>query len=403
MNTYSWRGKNGSGESLFGRIVAENPGEVARRLSGQGVTPIHIGLAEEVAQSAAQAKTVRNIRPNDLLMFTRQMYTITRSSLPLVRGIKGLAASSQHEGLRSILTLIASRLESGQGLSEALTAASGVFDKLYTGLVSVGEATGHLEEVFAQLCAHIERDIETRKKIKSAVRYPIFVISTLIAAFVLVNIFVIPAFASMFQKMNTELPALTKLLMATSELCVNYWPVGLAVTVGGFFVARLFIKTEQGAYWWGKRKLSLPLVGPILLNAYMSRYAYNLSLMHGAGVALRDSLRLCADALGNPYLQEQVNLIRERISTGETLTRTHAQAGIFPPLVIEMISLGEESGRLEELLAEVAEFYEREVDYAVDAISSTIEPMLIVALTFLVGILAMGVFIPMWDIYSAQA
>ena len=227
MNTYSWRGRSRSGENLTGELTGENPNEVAQRLIGQGVTPTRIAIAEEAASKASPISRKHKIRPADLLMLCRQMYTITRSSLPLIRGLKGLSASSQNPELRRLLDLLVTRLESGLSLSQALSASSEAFDKLFIGLVSVGEATGRLDQIFAQLGKHIARDIETRKQIKQAVRYPSFVVATLVLAFVLINIFVIPAFAEIFERMDAELPAITVLLMATSSFCVDYWQIGI--------------------------------------------------------------------------------------------------------------------------------------------------------------------------------
>jgi len=405
MTLYKFEGRSTQGQVVSGQIEANNQDAVATRLVAQGTTPTRI---EEVSRGASIVKEIdrmlgaERVPDVDLIMFCRQMFTISKAGIPLTRGMRGLAASIRHEHFRDVLTDIAERLEAGSSLSLAMRAHPKVFSDLFVSMISVGESSGKLDEVFRQIGFYIERDEETKKRVKSALRYPSFVMVALVAAMVTINIFVVPAFADLFAKFNADLPIVTRILIATSNLFVNYWPYMIGVCVLGVVVLVRYLKTADGAIKWGRLKLRLPVVGNIIQRASMARYSRSFSLMLKAGVPITQSLSLCAEAIDNPYLRAKILKIREGISRGESLMRTHLQADMLTPLVLQMIAVGEESGQVEELLSEVAEFYEREVDYDLNTLTDRIEPILIVVMAVFVTILALGIFLPMWNLYDVQ-
>lgn len=405
MTQYKYQGHSNQGQAVNGKIEALSPSAVAAQLIGRGINPIKI---EEIPFTDDYLKKINvllgaeNISKVDLIMFSRQMYTVTKAGIPLTRGIRGLAASVRHEYFREVLNEIVDKLEAGSGLSAAMRAYPKVFNDLYVSMINVGESTGKLEDVFKQIGFYIERDEETKKRVKSAMRYPSFVLTAIVGAVMSVNIWVIPAFSDMFAKFGADLPIVTKILIGMSNVFVNYWyvviAVGLVMIVGTIY----YVKTEKGAYNWGRFKLRLPVVGDLVDRASMARYSRSFSLMLNAGVPITKSLNLCAAAIDNIYLETKIIKIREGIERGESLIRTHQQSEMFTPLVLQMVAVGEESGQIAELLEEVSEFYEREVDYDLKTLTDRIEPILIVVMAVFVAVLALGIFLPMWSMFEVQ-
>lgn len=405
MATFEYQGRTAQGQPAKGLLDAATQDAVAAQLVDKGIIPVTIRPISAVKSADVNINALfggDKVQPVDLIMFCRQMYTITKSGIPLMRGIRGLAASLKLESFQTVLNDICTRLEGGSALSSAMAKHPKVFNNLFVSMVNVGESTGSLDQVFQQLAFYMDRDEKTRKSIKSATRYPIFVMIALAIAVTVVNVAVIPKFADMFKQFGAELPIVTKILIGTSDMFVNYWWAMLIVISLAVAGSWHFLKTTEGAIWWGKKKLSLPVVGDIIDRASMARYARSFSLMLRAGVPLNQALTLCSRAIDNPYLATKIDNIRRGIERGESLLKTHVQADMLTPLVIQMIAVGEESGRIEELLSEVADFYESEVDYDLKKLSDRIEPILIVTMAGFVAVLAVGIFLPMWDMYNVQ-
>ncbi|WP_370981438.1 type II secretion system F family protein [Agaribacterium sp. ZY112] len=406
MAEFLYQGRAERGQNIQGKMEAISADSVASQLVGRGITPIKI---EKVSVSASAWRQIKDrlglnkVQTVDLVMFCRQMYTITKAGIPLTRGLRGLAASIRHEYFQEVVSEVADRLEGGSSLSAALRHYPKVFNSLFVSLIAVGENSGKLDEVFKQIAFYFERDEETKKRIKSALRYPSFVLIAIAIAITVVNLYVIPEFASLFARFDAELPILTRVLVASSNLFINYGALillALVLVVGGFV---FYIKTDSGALWWGRKKMRLPLIGSLVERASMARYARSFSLMLAAGVPISQALALCAAAVDNAWLHKKIEEIRAGIERGDSLLRTHLQAELFTPLVLQMIAVGEESGQVESLLGEVAEFYEREVDYDLKTLTDRIEPILIVFMAAVVLVLALGIFLPMWSLYDVQA
>lgn len=405
MTSFTYQGRNNQGQLVEGRLDGASADVIANQLMSRSITPISIVAVKEassVDKQLAKLFGAEKVETVELIMFSRQMYTITKSGIPLVRGLRGLAASIKHAHFQMVLNDVADSLETGVGLSVALSRHPKVFNHLFVSMINVGESSGNLEQVFLQMAYYMERDEETRKRIKSATRYPMFVMIALAIAITVVNVAVIPKFAAMFAQFKAPLPLVTKILIGTSHVFVNYWWL-LLILVGGSVGGLVwYLKTPQGAQFWGRKKLRLPIVGDIIDRASMARYTRSFGLMLRAGVPLNFALTLCARAIDNPYLAQKIDAIRRGVERGDSLIRTHAAAQMFSPLVLQMIAVGEESGQVEQLLTDVAEFYEREVDYDLKTLSDKIEPILIVIMAVFVTILALGIFLPMWDMYEVQ-
>jgi MSHA biogenesis protein MshG len=405
MAIYEFKGRNVEGRLITGQLDASSPDAAANQLLGRGITPVDVkefiaqlSLSERFARATNRGK----VETVELIMFCRQMHTITRAGIPLVKGLRGLAASLRNYTFQQTLNDVVERLEAGVELSMAMRAHPKIFNNLFVSLVSVGESSGRLDLVFKQLSDYMERDLATMKSIKSALRYPSFVLIAITIAIVIINIKVIPAFAGMFAKFGAQLPLPTRILIGISDFFVNYWMYLFAVIAAIIGWSYHYVQTPEGSRVWGRKKLRLIVVGDIIERASLARYARSFGLMLNAGLPLSNALELSARAVDNPYLGDKIRGIRAGVERGEGLFQTHLVSGMFTPLVLQMISVGEESGQVDSLLAEVAHFYESEVEYDVKQLSDRIEPIMIVIMAGFVTVLALGIFLPMWDMYSIQ-
>jgi MSHA biogenesis protein MshG len=403
MAQFSYTARKSSGELATGVLEAADASSVAQILSGRSFTPIEI--TETSQEKTNELNQISFFTPNitldDLVIFSRQMYSLAKSGIPILRAVKGLADTTGSKRMAVALDDVADQLERGRTLSSALNKHNQVFGRLFVSIVHVGENTGKLDEAFLQLSFYLEREQETRKQIKAATRYPMFVMIAIVIAMVIMNIVVIPIFADMFLSFGAELPLMTRILLATSGFFITKWPyllVGIALSV---FLLIRYLRTENGRYKWDKTKLKLPIVGSIFERTLLGRFARSFSMMLVSGVPLTSALNLVAEAVNNAFMAERILSMRKNIEKGESLSRVASSSKLFTPLVLQMINVGEETGRVDELLAEVAEFYEREVDYDLKSLTSKIEPILISVVAGMVLILALGIFTPMWDMMGA--
>ena len=409
MASFNYIGRNTKGEQVKGLLDGANATAVAEQLSRQHITPISIEMAKNNQQSSSDLAHIDigdllgfdPISLDDLIVFCRQMYALIRSGVPILRAIHGMAESSNAPKLKTALAEIATQLEGGYALSSAFNQHPKLFSPLFVSLIHVGENTGQLEDAFAKLAVYFEREQDTKKRIKTAMRYPTFVIVAIAIAMVILNIFVIPTFANMFSKLGADLPWATKALITSSNFFLNYWPHMLIGLIISFFVVKKYLKTERGLYHWDKQKVRLPIVGSIIERSILSRFSHSFAIILKAGVPMTSGLTLVADAVDNTYMQKKIIAMRSAIESGESLLRAAIASTLFTPLVIQMIAVGEETGRIDELLNEVGDYYEREVDYDLSTLTARIEPILIAIVAAMVLVLALGIFTPMWDMMSA--
>jgi MSHA biogenesis protein MshG len=405
MTIYAFRGRNTEGRLVNGQVDAPSADAAANQLLGRGVTPLALDeqkITQSLSERWQEMTNTGRVETVELIMFCRQMYTITKSGIPLIKGLRGLSASMRNYTFQKTLDDIVERLESGVELSAAMRHHPKMFNNLFVSMIAVGEGSGRLDLVFKQLTDYMERDQNTIKSIKTALRYPTFVLIALAIAMAVVNLKVIPAFAGMFEKFGADLPLPTRILVGTSNFFVDYWPYMAVILAVGSFAIYNYINTPEGSRVWGRKKLRIIVIGDIIERASLARYARAFGLMLQAGLPISNALELCARAIDNPYLGDKIRGIRAGIERGEGLFQTHLTSGMFTPLVLQMISVGEESGQVDTLLAEVAEFYEREVEYDVKNLSDRIEPIMIIIMAAFVTVLALGIFLPMWDMYAIQ-
>ena len=402
MANFKYRGRDHGGAIVQGTVEAANEGSAAETLLRRGVTPLaiqpdSIGVNEPPKRKLFEPR----ITSSDLIVFTRQMYALTKAGIPLLRAIDGLAENTSNRRFGKILKDIVEQLERGRPLSSAMASHQRVFPRLLVAIVHVGENTGELEGAFLQLSEYLEKEQETRKAIKAAMRYPTFILMALVAAVVIINIWVIPPFAQMFANFNVDLPLPTRIILATSNFFVNWWPAMLVVTVVAIGAAINYVKTAAGKLKWDQWKTHMPVVGDIIMRSLLARFARTFAVMLQSGVPLTQGLGLVAEAVDNSWMSRRINDMRRNIERGESLTRTARSSELFTPLVLQMIAVGEETGRVDEMLFEVASYYEREVDYDLKSLTARIEPIMLVFVAIIITVMALGVFLPMWEMMDA--
>jgi MSHA biogenesis protein MshG len=398
---FAYRGRGAQGELVTGTVEAVDQGAVADQLLNTGVTPVDIRAAavrvEEEKGAWVQALLAPKVDLVDTMLFSRQMYTLLKAGVPIMRALGGLQESATNPTLRTVITDLRVSLDAGRELSTALRRHPDVFSNFYVNVVRVGETTGQLEEAFDRLFGYLEFEREVRERIKTALRYPTIVIVVIASAIAIVNFAVIPVFAKVFEAQKVPLPLLTRLLIAVSDSFLAYWPFMLAagiLAVAGFVT---YTRTGQGRYNWDRVKLRIPVAGRIIFKATLARFARAFALAGRAGVPIVQTLTVVAGVVDNSYLGQRVEQMREGVERGESVLRTAVTAGVFTPVVLQMIAVGEETGELDDLMNEVAEMYEREVDYEIKNLSASVEPIITIALGVLVLLLALGIFLPLWD------
>lgn len=407
MPQFKYAGKSTQGGPQKGVIEAASAQAAAQALLSQNIVPLTIVESKKrSAENEGDGFDItrlfqQKVGLDEMIIFSRQMYSLLKAGIPIIRAIKGLSENASHKRFQEILKDIADQLEQGRSLSSSMAKYEKVFTRLTISVVVVGENTGKLDDVFLQLALYFEREQETRKRIKSALRYPTFVLIALAIAMFILNLFVVPVFTQMFERFDTELPIMTRVLIGTSNFFVNYWWLLIIVIVGGIFAVKQYVSSTNGRLKWDKFKLKLPVVGGIIERSLLSRYSRSFSMILRAGVPLTAGLSLTADAVDNAHMQKRIKEMRQGIEKGESLLRVSKNSELFSTLVLQMIAVGEETGRLEPLLEESADYYEREVDFDLKSLTAKIEPILIGFVAVMVLILALGIFTPMWNMMSA--
>jgi MSHA biogenesis protein MshG len=406
MPSFQWTGRDAALASHSGVIESRSRSGVAQALASRGIVPIRIEPAEAAPEEASVtfSRWLRKDRIGsmELLMFSRHMHTLLRSGVPILRALQALLESTTHAGMKRLLTDLRTGLDSGLTLSQALLKHPKVFDRFYVAMVRVGETSGRLTEAFDRLHEHTEFQLHMRNQVKAALRYPQFVLAAMAIALVVINIFVIPAFAKVFVGLKTPLPWMTRLLLASSKLMLHGWPFVATGAGLAWWGARHSLAQPQGRLWWDRAKLRLPIAGPVLNKGALSRSCRGLATVLRSGVPVLEGLQLAATVAENAHIEQAILGMRSAVERGESLLAAARKAGIFTPIVLQMIMVGEESGMLDEMLEEVGLLYQREVEYELKTMSQQIEPILIVFLGGLVLVLALGVFLPMWDLGRAS-
>ncbi len=402
MTLYAYKARSSRGDMISGQLEADSQDALATRLFNSGVTPIEIAPAQAMANDFGTDlwRRLGGGKPNlaDMTLFSRQMYAITKAGIPLLRGLKSLAESTPNAVLREALEKVLDSLQAGRDVAGSLARHPEIFSKLYTSIVRVGENSGTLPRAFLRLYEYLIMEQRIVDKMKAATRYPMVVIVAILAAILVITFWVLPQFAPIFRALGDDLPFATRILLGASGFMTNYWYMVIAAGLLGAGLFRAYLRTPAGRYKWDRFKFRVPVMGELSQKAVLARVCRSFAVAMETGVPIVQGLTIIAYASGNEYMTERILGLREGIERGESLSQTAATIALFTPLVLQMIAVGEETGSLDEMLDEVADFYEREVDNDLDNLSAALEPLLIVGVGVMVLILALGVFLPLWDI-----
>lgn len=402
MAKFKYKAKSSGGDYVTGVVEAGSLNEAMADLYQQNLIPIDLKQTADREEFKIKWPFGKRLGLPELVMFCRQMYSLTKAGVPIIKAIAGLAESTDQECLRDSLRKLSKDLAGGKSLTLSMQEQSDIYSSLFISMVNVGENTGRLEDVFKQLADYYSMEYETRMRISAAMRYPTLVILFIAAAMVVLNIFVIPVFSQMFAKFGVDLPLTTRILIGTSNFFVQYWPIMAGVAVALPILIRWSLNKKSVRLAWDRVKLRLPVMGSIIDRSLLGRFSRSFSLMLQSGVPLNLALSLVAEAIDNKFLEERILDMRRQIEQGNSLSTVTTQSKMFTPLVLQMFAVGDETGRVDELLQEAADYYEREVDYDLKSLTAKIEPILLIFVAVIVAILALGIFTPMWDMYGAM-
>ncbi|MBT9611268.1 type II secretion system F family protein [Aquabacterium sp.] len=412
---YKARGPYGQVEGVQ---EAATTAQVAAILKSKGLIPVKISA--DAATAAALASNLGvggsmvdlggkqgiqlfapKVERADVMLFSRQIHTLLKAGVPILRALAGLQETTTNPAMKAIILDLRRSLESGVDLATSVATHPKIFDSFYVAMIKVGEASGQIDQVFMRLYKHLDFEQFMKQQVKSALRYPSFVIMAMVGAVTVINVMVVPAFEGVFKSLGANLPVPTKILIASSNLTLNYgwWLLGGAV--GAVFLFKQWIASVEGRMVWDRLLINMPLIGPIVTQAALSRFARAFSLSLRSGVPLERALTSVAQTADNKYISARIDGMREAITRGDSLTRAAVATGVFTPMVLQMLAIGEETGMLDELLDEIGEVYSSEVEYSLKTLSQQIEPILVIFLGAIVLLLALGVFMPMWEMGRA--
>lgn len=410
MPIFAYKGRSARGDLVQGTLEGADSAAIIDYLRSTGITPVDIRPSQKMEVTEVQAGaqgtwwqrlSEKPVGLQDLMLFSRQMHVLLKAGVPIMRALAGLQESTKNPAFAAMLQDLRENLDSGRELSFAMRRHPSIFSPFYISMIQVGEMTGMLDETFNRLYTHLEFEKHMRENIRSALRYPSFVVLAMVAAIVVVNIFVIPSFVKVFEGFHSELPLMTRFLMASSSFFVHFWPLLLLLCAVAVMAFRAYTRTAAGKYQWDRYKLGIPIAGKIILKSTLARFARSLALGMRSGIPIMQALSAVAAVVDNEFMRARVEQMREGVERGESILQTAVATGVFNPVVLQMIAVGEETGELDALMFEVAGMYEQEVEYEVKTLSAQVEPIMIVALGAMVLILALGIFLPMWDLGKA--
>ncbi len=393
-STFVWKGKTVKGESLSGEYEAEDRKEVGEHLRKQRIIITSIKKKpKDIEISFLQKKTVG---VKDLSVFTRQFATMVNAGLPLVQCLDVLGRQLEKPFFKSVIQEVMSDVEGGTTLAEAMAKHPGVFSDLYVNMIAAGEAGGILDVILSRLAVFLEKADALARKVKGAMTYPIIVLTVAGGACIFMLMFVIPVFAKMFSDFGGTLPAPTRIVMALSDFLRVYWWALLGGALISNFSFKRFRATEKGRYLTDKLALRIPVLGTVLQKSGVARFTRTLGTLIGSGVGILQGLEITSRTAGNRVIQKAIEETSEAISRGETIAGPLKESGVFPPMVTQMIGIGEQTGALDEMLSKIADFYDDEVDSAVEALTAAIEPLMIVVMGTMVGGMLVAMYLPMF-------
>ncbi len=393
MDIYIWKGKNLRGQELKGEIEAENKLEVEKKLRSQGIIPTKIKKKpKEINIPIFQGK----IKTEDVVIFTRQLSTMIDAGLSIVQGLEILAEQSENKKFREVLNGVKVKLESGQSLSKAMSSYPEAFDELYVNMINAGEISGSLDIILQRLAQLMEKTVALKRKIKGAMFYPVsvIVIATIVTAILLIK--VVPTFASLFSSMGKALPLPTQIVINISNFLRAYFLYILCGIILIIFGVKYLYKTDKGRHFFDSLLLRLPIFGTLIRKAAVAKFTRTLGTMLSSGVSILEAFDIVAKTSGNVIIEDAIYYTRDKVKEGKTIVEPLMETKIFPPMVVQMIGVGEKTGAIDAMLNKIADFYEDEVDQAVSNLTALIEPMIMAFLGVVLGGLIIAMYLPIF-------
>jgi len=397
MPNYEYKALNPEGRTLTSVLMAPDLNDVKRQLQDMQMVVISI---KEIKSSKTTDHFKLNVKESLVLHFTKQVYTLLKAGVPIVSSLRALREQMQDEGFKQIIETIQQDIEGGSKLSDALSQFPKVFPSIYINSVRVGEISGTLEETLLYIHDYLETDSKMRKDVKKAFRYPMFVMIGLIGAFVVFTTTVIPSFIPMFESLGAELPLPTRILVFLHDVIANYGLIILVVIIASVTGIIMAIRTPKGKFKFDSLLLNLPIMGPFVQKVNVSRFAKLFFTMNKTGINITKAFDIMQQTMDNRVYHQELGLIAEKISKGEKIADSIAQSPYFTSLLVEMVAIGEKSGSLDDMLYSVSEYYNREVADTVENMTALIEPVITVLLGGMILVLALAMFLPMWDMMS---
>mgnify|MGYP001468003389 FL=1 len=402
MGKFTYKARDEKGSLVTGIIEGDNRRAAYAQIDALGLFPVTVSEAREEIFSIENFLTaLKPVRYDDIIFFTRQLQTVIRAGIPILSGLRAIEEQTSNVKLRGAIREMVQDIDKGASLSDAMMKQKKLFPDLYTSMVKAGEIGGSLEEVLERLATLLEFQLKTKEMLKSAIRYPIFVVTTLLIAFLVLIHFVVPRFAVLFRGAKMDLPLPTRMLLLTNDIFQNYaiyLGISIFILIGGFL---LYKRTDAGTLEIDRLKLRAPLIGPIILKICMSRFANMFENLIKVGIPVVRTLEVVSRTVGNEYIAQKIIEISGKIERGLGISRPLREAEIFPPLIIHLISTGEQTGSLEDMLKEVSTHYDREITYSINRLSTWIEPLLTAGLSLMVLFLALAIFLPWWNMMGA--
>lgn len=397
--SYRYKARDKFGRVLAGQMTSGSDAEVATQLNAKGLTPFSIEPVEEKVAGDFLAR-FRRFKLSDVNAFTRELYTLTKAGLTVLASLEVIGEQDRNPVLKKIVEGLIQSIRGGASISDSFQRYPKIFNDLYVNMIRAGEVSGRLEQILERLIFIGEAEEKLQMRVKSALRYPTLVLSALVIAFLVITNFIIPRFATLFEKSGVELPLPTRILLGIHDAFSRYGWLTAIVTIGlGIFLVR-FLKTPSGKLLKDRMMLKIPVFGPLILKADMSRFARIMALLMQSGIPALRALEIAEGSADNKVVAGAIDKIRVSVTEGTSMTQPMKESGIFPPSVVRMVRVGEETGKIDELLLKVSEYYDMQVEYTVTNLMVLIEPMLIVLLGGMVFVLALGMFLPMWNMIS---
>src|SRR3989338_1862760 len=401
MASFKYKIRDKHGRASTGAIEGESKESVASHFKQMGYAPI---LIEEEKPGVRNINFIRKflsrVSQEELIVFTRQLSTLQRAGVAILVSLGSISEQVNNPYFKNIIKGIKNDIESGNSFSAALSKFPSIFSDIYINMIRAGEAAGMLDDVLDKLASLLEYEEDIKMKVKQAIRYPMLVMITLSVAFPVMVLFVIPKFSALFARFNTELPLQTKILIGLHFVLSHYWYIIILAIIAVVIAFRRFIDTPSGRYVWDSVKLKAPVFGQLLSKITLSRFSRMTSLLSSSGIPILNTLEIVKGSVGNMIIADSIDNIIEGIGQGKGIAEPMKLSGLFPEIVVQMVKIGEETGRMNELLLNVSDYYDSQVDYTVKNLTVLIEPILIFVLGIMVLIMALGIFMPMWDLIS---